>query len=150
MALGLHPISFRAACRYIEEHHRYLKPPQGWKFGVALHDGQKIVGVAVASRPVSRHLDDGFTIEITRMATDGTPNSISMLAGAIRRAAGALGYRKVITYAMDQENRGESLRAAGFVLDGRTKGGSWEREGRPSIDRHPIDPKTRWFSEAVF
>jgi hypothetical protein len=25
MALGLHPISFRAACRYIEEHHRYLK-----------------------------------------------------------------------------------------------------------------------------
>ena len=34
-----------------------------------------LVGVAVVGRPVARHLDDGLTLEITRVATDGTPNA---------------------------------------------------------------------------
>lgn len=34
-----------------------------------------LVGVAVVGRPVARLLDDGLTLEVTRVATDGTPSS---------------------------------------------------------------------------
>jgi hypothetical protein len=146
MALCIQPISFREACAFIREHHRYLRPPQGCKFCIALNDGEKVVGVAVAARPVARMLDDGLTLEITRMATDGTDNAISMLAGAVRRAAAAMGYRKVITYALDVEKRGDSLRAAGFVCHGKAGGGSWSREkgSRLRVDTHPLQEKFRW------
>ncbi len=147
MSLHLQPISFKEACAYIKAHHRYLKPPVGWKFGVAVNDGEKVVGVAVASRPVSRMLDDGLTLEITRMATDGSANAITILAGAIRRAAAALGYRRVVTYAMGCENRGESLRAAGFICHGKAGGGSWSRSKANRIrveDEATLQGKFRW------
>ena len=41
------------------------------------------------------------------------------------------GYQRVITYTRADE-AGTSLRAAGFVRDGRmTKGGSWHHKNRP-------------------
>ncbi len=151
MSLVLQPISFREACIFIKEHHRYLKPPAGCKFCVAVNDGEKVVGVAVAGRPIARMLDDGLTLEITRMATDGSHNAISILAGAVRKAAYALGYKKVVTYAMAQENRGESLRAAGYVCKGNAGGGSWSRTKGNRIrveDPDTLQPKFRWEADA--
>jgi hypothetical protein len=46
---------------------------------------------------------DGFTAEVTRLATDGTKNVCSLLYAACWRAARALGYRKLITYILASE-----------------------------------------------
>ncbi|GLI00644.1 XF1762 family protein [Phytohabitans aurantiacus] len=57
-----------------------------------------LVGVAIVGRPVARHLDDGLTLEVTRVATDGHRNACSLLYAAAWHAAKALGYRRLITY----------------------------------------------------
>lgn len=111
--LELVPVSFRQAQAFIAAHHRHHKPPAGMKFAIGVTAGGELTGVATVGRPVARHLDDGFTLEVNRTCTDGTPNVNSMLYGAAWRAAKALGYRRLITYTQASES-GASLRAAGW------------------------------------
>jgi len=66
-----------------------------------------------------------------------------MLLGACRRAALAMGYKKVITYTLDKES-GASLKAAGFRPTKKVVGASWSRENRLREDKHPLDDKVRW------
>ena len=141
--LQLQPISFREACRFVELHHRHHKPPQGHKFSIAVNDGEKVVGVIIVGRPVSRHLDNGWTLEVTRSCTDGTRNANSKLYGAARRACFAIGYKRLITYTLKQEG-GVSLRAAGWRELGVAGGGSWSRKSRPRVDVHPLGQKLLW------
>lgn len=122
--LQLQPITFDEACEFVRLHHRHHLPPVGWKFGVAVNDGEKVVGVVMVGRPVSRHLDNGWTLEVTRCCTDGTKNAASMLYGAAWRAARALGYRRLITYVIASET-GTSIKAAGWKVVGQAGGGSW-------------------------
>ncbi len=61
MALTLQPIGFAEASAFIEAHHRHHLPPQGWKFGMAVNDGERLVGVVTVGRPVSRMFDNGIT-----------------------------------------------------------------------------------------
>ena len=103
----------------------------------------KIVGVAIVGRPVARSFDDGWTVEVTRTCTDGTANANSKLYGACWRAAQALGFKRMITYTLPSES-GASLRAAGWRLYGPAGGGSWSRQSRPRVDRHPLQNKFRW------
>lgn len=112
--LRIVPVTLREACAFIAEHHRHNKPPRGWKFGIALRNGDEMCGVATAGRPVARHFDDGITLEVNRTCTDGTRNANSMLYGAVWRAAKAMGYMRCITYTQHDEC-GASLRAAGWV-----------------------------------
>jgi hypothetical protein len=114
MPLHLRPIRLRDAAAYIEGVHRHHAPPRGYKFAVGVADDEGLRGVATAGRPVARHLDDGWTLEVTRVATDGTPNACSMLYGACWRAARALGYTRIVTYTQAGET-GASLRAAGYT-----------------------------------
>lgn len=132
MTLRLVPISFRNACAFVALHHRTHRPPQGCKFVVAVaDDGQVLHGVLIAGRPVARMFDDGQTLEVTRTATDGTPNANSMLYGAGRRATFALGYTRLITYTQRGES-GASLRAAGWrVVAERPSHAGWDRPSRP-------------------
>jgi len=120
--------------------------------GISLSDGDiagsalvdsTLAGVVIAGRPVSRRQDDGYTLEITRLCTDGTENACSFLYGAAVRAARAMGYRRVITYTLETEN-GTSLKAAGFTFDGITAGGSWDSPSRRRTDKSPTAPKKRW------
>lgn len=141
--LQLRPITLRAASAFIDALHRHHKPPRGHKFSIGLANGEKLVGVAVVGRPVARMADDGYTAEVTRLCTDGTPNACSALYGAAARAAKAMGYRKIITYILESEP-GTSLRAAGWRKDRRSSGGSWSRADRTRDDKHPLEPKTRW------
>lgn len=113
MSLEIRPVTFRAACAFVAELHRHNKPPRGHKFSIACHDGEQMVGVAMAGRPVSRAFDNGLCIEVNRTCTDGTRNANSMLYGAVWRAAKAMGYRRAITYTQGDEC-GASLRAAGW------------------------------------
>jgi len=82
------------------EHHRHHRSVQGAKFAiaVALPGSDGICGVAIVGRPVARHLDDGWTLEVTRLCTNGAPNACSKLYGAAWKAAKALGYTRLITY----------------------------------------------------
>ena len=76
--LRLTPISLAEANAFVAEHHRHHRPVTGHKFSVACSEGDKVVGVAIVGRPVSRYLDDGWTLEVNRCCTDGTHNACSM------------------------------------------------------------------------
>lgn len=146
--LDVQPIEFDEACEFIDRHHSHHVRPQGWKFGLAVNDGVKVVGVAMCGRPVSRHKDDGWTLEVIRCCTDGTPNVASKLYAHAWRAAKALGYKRLITYTLSTES-GTSLLAAGWKVVGQSKGGSWNSKTRPRIDKHPTEQKTLWMPKSL-
>lgn len=134
MKLIVTPISFAEACAFVAQYHRHHRPPRGHKFCVAVADDEGAIhGVAIVGRPVARLLDDGYTLEVTRVCTIGTKNACSMLYGTCWKAAKALGYRRLITYTLPEEG-GASLKAAGWTLVGLRGGGSWNRKSRPRID----------------
>lgn len=143
MTLQLQPVTYREACEFIARHHRHHQPPQGYKFAIAVNDGDGVVGVITVGRPVSRHLDDTWTAEVTRCCTDGTKNAASMLYGAAWRAAKAMGYKRLVTYTLQSEP-GTSLTAAGWKNIGVAGGGTWNRADRPRVDLHPVEQKTLW------
>lgn len=143
MALNIVPVTQREALAFVGEHHRHHKPPCGSVFQVAASDGGRIVGVAMVGRPVSRKLQDGWTLEVNRCCTDGTPNACSMLYGAAWRVARALGYRRLITYTLPDQG-GTSLRGAGWRVVGERGGGSWNVPSRPRVDTAPTQTKLLW------
>ncbi|WP_431040033.1 XF1762 family protein [Streptomyces sp. P9-1] len=146
MTLHLVPVRFRDAAAYVAMWHRHHPPPVGMVFAVgAADDTGTLRGVAIVGRPVARLYDNGQTLEVTRVATDGTRNACSLLYGACRRAAFALGYTRLITYTQAGET-GASLRAAGWrVLAERPPRPGWDRPSRP---RHAtgteLIPRTLW------
>jgi hypothetical protein len=146
VSLHLVPVTFADACGFTAMWHRHHEPPQGMKFavGVATSTGV-LVGVAITGRPVARHFDDGATLEVTRVATDSTPNACSMLYAACWRAARALGYRRLITYTQHTET-GASLRAAGWhVIAERPARAGWDRPSRPRQGKGTDHiPRTLW------
>lgn len=145
MSLDIVPVSLAEANEFVLEHHRHHNPVVGHKFSIGCADTEtgKIVGVAIVGRPVSRYLDDGWTLEITRLATDGTRNACSMLYAASWRAARAMGYKKVITYILESEN-GASVKAAGFKCVGEAGGLRWTGKRKPSVDLCPAQMKLKF------
>jgi hypothetical protein len=140
------PVELSEANAFVERLHRHHGNVVGHKFSLgAMNDG-RLVGVAIVGRPVARGRDDGWTLEVTRLCTDGTRNACSFLYGASRRAAFALGYRRLGTYILASED-GTSLKAAGWRMVGEVKGRSWSCPTRPRFDDHPIEDKQLW--EAV-
>lgn len=103
--MRVRPITRNAATPWIAANHRHLKRAvTGWLFGIEiLDDDGNRVGVAIAGRPAARELQDGVTIEITRVATNGHRNACSLAYGSLRRAALALGYQRIITYTRADE-----------------------------------------------
>lgn len=146
MSLTITPILFAEACAFVQRHHRHHLPPRGHLFSLAVaDDAAAVVGVAIVGRPVARHFQDGFTCEVTRAVTDGTPHANSCLYGAAWRAAKALGYRRLLTYTQSGES-GASLRAAGWrILAQRAPRPGWDTPGRPRVDTHPVQTmRTLW------
>ena len=143
--LLVRPVSRNKAQAWINEHHRKLKAPHGWLFGVEILFGGEVAGVACAGRPVARMLQDGFTAEITRVCTLGQRNACSFAYGALRQALRALGYTRVYTYTHLDES-GASPRGAGFVFDGLRGGGQATRPSRPRRTRGQSESeiKVRW------
>lgn len=140
--LTIAPCTLQEANAYVQKWHRHHGRVVGAKFSVAVRDADRVRGVAVVGRPVSRHLDDGATLEVTRVATDGVPNGCSALYGAAWLATRALGYQRLITYKLKSEP-GTSLRAANFQLAATVKGRSWSCPSRPR-EPHRIADKERW------
>jgi hypothetical protein len=145
------PLTSKVANDYVARWHRHHGPIPGgfawWAVG-AIRDGE-VVGVAIAGRPTNRNNDDGQTVEVLRVATDGTVNACSVLYGACARAAKAIGARRIITYTLDDES-GASLRGAGWErqVDGITSWWTHAGSRTPAVPRpHYGSTKVRWAVE---
>jgi hypothetical protein len=137
-------IELDEANAFVAAHHRHHQPVTGHRFSIGLVTADKeLVGVAIIGRPVSRYMDNGLTLEVNRVATDGTKNACSMLYGACRRACFALGFKRLITYTLPNES-GSSLMGAGWKCLGRAGGGSWNVPSRPRFNDHPLQEKLKW------
>ena len=144
-------MTLKAACRYVEAHHRHNRPPHGALFAVGVTSDGAVCGVAVVGRPVARGLQDGFTCEVVRLCTEGRYNACSILYGACRRAARALGYRRIVTYTLAGEP-GTSLKASGWTRAAEVKAATWDGKtrSRPNADlfgtvlRPEGEDKVRW------
>ena len=109
------PLTLADANAFVILHHRHNKKVQGHKFSIGVVEDKCLVGVAIVGRPVSRHLDDGITMEITRLTVleDAPKNSCSFLYRAAWRCWSAMGGQRIITYTTESES-GSSLRGAAF------------------------------------
>lgn len=143
MSLIAVPVTLRDANAFVLAFHRHHRPARGMKFAIGCSEfvpcvigsvGGRLCGVAIVGRPVARGFDNGFTLEINRLCTDGTKNACSFLYGRAWRAAQQLGYTRMVTYTLPEEG-GSSVRGAGWRLLGATKGGQWDT---PSRRRGPV------------
>jgi hypothetical protein len=131
--------------RRLHRHHAPIPGGFAWWAVGAVADGH-LVGCAIAGRPTNRNNDDTQTVEVLRVATDGTPNAPSALLGACVRAARAIGAARIITYTLDTES-GTSLRGAGWVREADGIESWWTHPGSrtPAVDRpHMAAKKVRW------
>lgn len=149
MSLRLCPVSLAQANEHVAAWHRHNRPVPGAKFSIGVCDEEGVLrAVAIAGRPVARSFDDGDTIEVNRVASDGTKNACSMLYAACARAAFALGYRRIITYTQADES-GSSLRAADWkVIASRPSRRGWSVPSRPR-DNDKYLPSTRQLWEMI-
>lgn len=141
--MEIRPIHLKEANEFVKKYHRHNIPTVGGKFAISCYDGDRICGVAICGRPVSRKLDDGLTLEIYRNCTDGTRNACSILYGACSRIAKSMGYKKIITYTLQSEN-GASLKASGFIFDGEAGGKVWTGSRKREYFVAPKEMKNRY------
>ena len=148
------PLTLTEANQFIEQHHRHHHKVARDKFRVGCEVGGKLVGVATVGQPLARFLCDGYTLEVTRLCTDGTKGVCSFLYSRCARIAKEMGYRKIITYILETED-GTSLKASGWHCEVEKCGGvSWNVPSRPrevvvhtlfgDIQKYPIGMKQRW------
>lgn len=146
MTLYVVPVELTEANTFIAALHRHHAPVVGHRFSLGcVDDDGTLHGVCVVGRPVARlagHPRD--VAEVTRLATDGTPNACSILYGAAARAARAMGFRRIQTYTLPSEG-GASLRASGWASEGAAGGGQWKHtDGKPRRTDQPTEIKARW------
>ena len=150
------PVSLDEANAFVRDHHRHHDEVVGHKFSIGAAVDGSLAGVVIVGRPVARGRQDGRTLEVTRLCTDGVKrptgrvnrrgeptfiNVPSFLYGRALRATFALGYARLGTYIRADEN-GTSLIAAGWRLVGETRGRSWDCQSRPRQDRTDIVDRT--------
>lgn len=148
MKVTVVPLTIPRANALVLALHRHHAPLPGgfawWCIGAV--SGSSLVGCAIAGRPTNRNNDDGQTVEVLRVATDGTPNAPSALLGACARASKAVGARRVITYTLESES-GASLRAAGWVRERDNISSFWatgSSRTRAVSRAHMGENKVRW------
>lgn len=115
--LRVRPISIAQANAYVEKYHRHHGKRVGVRFAIACYEGDELHGVAICANPVARKSDDGLTLEVARLCTDGTHNACSILYGACARVAKDMGFTKIQTFILESEP-GTSLKACGWVCEG--------------------------------
>ena len=137
------PLELSAANEFVAMSHRHHDPVHRDKFRIGASLNGKLVGVVQVGRPVSRMLDDGKTVEVVRLCTDGTKDVCSFLYSRAARIAKEMGYEKIITYILCTET-GASLRACGWIEEASTSGGHWSRPSRKRTTTAPTIPKKRY------
>ncbi len=124
------PIELAEAQIFIDKLHRHHKSSHRDKFRIGAEIDGELVGVVQVGRPVSRVLDDGRTLEVLRLCTTGEKDVCSFLYSRAARVAKELGYNKIITYILENEN-GISLKASGWNKEADNVGGKhWDVPSR--------------------
>ncbi len=153
--LELVDVEQRVAKDFVRQHHAHHapgeqnRPPAGWRWGHAIVNAGDLVAVAMVGRPIARRIDASKVVEVNRLCVsrDLDPalvwNAASMLYGAAAREARRRGFESIVTYTLEHE-AGTSLRAAGWLQEHTTAGGSWNRPSRAREDHAPTCPKVRW------
>jgi hypothetical protein len=139
------PTTLKRASEFVNKYHRHNKAQWGHKFSIGIEKDGKLVGVATAGRPVTRALDNGRNIEITRVCVrSGHRNANSMLYGRMKRICQLMGYEKIFTYTLKTES-GASLRAIGARIVGEVYAHPWNNKSRKRKE-HPVykQEKFRW------
>ena len=143
--LEVRPCTLAEANGIVAAIHRHHAPSVGHRLSLKVIDETGVVhGVAICGRPVARLTCQETVLEVTRVATNGTPNACSALYAAAARAAKAMGFARIQTFTLEEEP-GTSLKAAGWTLVGTSSGGGWNvpsRGGR-RVDQ-PQGVKLRW------
>ena len=154
--LTIRPIDLKSANAFVLAHHRHNGKVLVHRFSISVYDGERLCGVAIVGNPSARKLDDGDTVEVKRVCTDGTRNACSILYGRAARIEKDMGYKRIITYTLKEEG-GASLRASGWDVDAEGVGGKngWNVPSRPRIVHemtlfgevsasYPLGEKIRW------
>lgn len=125
------PLELSEAQKFIDELHRHHKSSHRDKFRIGAEIDGKLVAVIQVGRPVSRILDDGKTLEVLRLCSNGEKDVCSFLYSRAARVAKEMGYSKIITYILETEN-GTSLKASGWHKEADNVGGKhWDVPSRP-------------------
>lgn len=137
--LKIKHIELKDANEFVARLHRHHKPTIGHRFSLSCVDTE-IRGVAIVGRPVARGCDYREVLEVTRLCTDGTKNACSILYAAAARCAKELGYSKIQSYILEDED-GTSLLAAGWQYEYTTAGGTWKHSAGPRRTDQPTCKK---------
>lgn len=142
--LRIVPITQKTARAWVDAVHRHLSAPRGDLYRTSLVIDNELVAVGIAGRPC-RMLDDGLTVEITRLASIAAKdaNASSRLYSRLVRAGRSLGYKRFITYTLEEES-GSSCIASSFHFAGMTSGGEWSRPSRLRREAEQAGNKKRW------
>lgn len=148
MKLTAVPMKLKEAAEYVRNFHRHNKPPTGGLFAVGVSDGYQLVGVAIVSRPVSRQLDNGETVEVVRCCVhdDAPKGSCSFLYARCWQAAKALGWKRCVTYTLQSES-GASMRGAGWKIVAELQGSTgkaWQTRAGRDWQEVTGQSKFRW------
>lgn len=142
--LKSHRVELSEANEFIATHHRHHKPVVGHRFSIGAARGNILVGVAIVGRPVSRKTDQKHVVEVTRLCTDGTRNACSFLYSTAANIASRMGFYSIQTFTLEEES-GSSLKAAGWTLEGTTRGGDWNQPSRGGRRTdQPQGKKLKW------
>jgi hypothetical protein len=148
------PLTLADANAFTVLHHRHNKKVQGHKFSIGAIQEIYLVGVAIVGRPVARRLDDGATMEVTRLTVlDEAPkNTCSFLYRCSWRVWSAMGGKRLITYTKESET-GSSLKGAGFkivaVSPAWKEGKGWTSRGNRVWQPVHSEGKIRWEINAL-
>lgn len=149
------PVSLKDANIFIAQHHRHHTAVQGHKFSIGLSCNNELKGVAICGRPVSRHLDNGLILEVTRLCTNGGKNICSKLYSTAAKIAKLMGFEKIITYTINTE-KGISLKASGWECEAVNVGGYYWNSSKSRVRnfnditlfgveaKYPMALKNRW------
>jgi hypothetical protein len=147
MKLHVVPIELSDANAAIEVWHRHHKPCVGHRFSIGVIDEHGALhAAAVVGRPVARLAGHPQQVlEVTRLVSDGTKNCCSMLYSAAARIGKEMGFLRIQTYILADEETGVSLKASGWSLEGLAGGGQWKHsDGKQRRTDQPIGKKLRW------
>lgn len=140
------PLAFDQAAAYVAAYHRHNAPPTGHIFSVGCYYDGALVGVAMCGRPVAQKLDDGHTLEVYRVCTQGHKNACSKLYAACQKTTRIKGFKSLITYTLLSESAA-SVRAANFLLAAANVGAKcWtgKRQAKRKSGHTNQERKNRW------
>jgi hypothetical protein len=140
------PITLKDANEFVTKFHRHNKKVVGHKFSIGLEKDGKLIGVAIAGRPVARLLDNGKNIEILRVCVlEGNKGACSKMYAQMKRICQLMGYKKIFTYTLHTESQ-SSLKAIGAIPEATNVGGrSWSSSKRKrEVQAVFFENKIRW------